>query len=182
MFHPSDPMEVLMLNSMNMAYFGLCSQTYGLVCILEPELIRDESYSIEQNFQITERLLIEVIKNLRSMHVNLTSVILKSHFILDSEATTDSKKSSSHTVELLNKIIPTDLAGVVFLSGGLTGEKAREILAGMAEYKPKFKYTFSFLRAIEQDVLETWQGDYKNKEKAQEILLMRLKETCNALP
>lgn len=180
-FHATDTDEVILVNSLNMAYFGLSSQKEELVCILEPELIRDESYSIEQNVQITERLLITMIKNLRLLKVDLSAVILKSHFILDSEATVDSNNSARQTVQLFNKILPHELAGVVFLSGGLSGEKAREILSNLYELHPTFKYTFSFLRAIEQDVLEAWHGDMSNKDMAQKVLIERLRETTDAL-
>ncbi len=62
------------------------------------------------------------------------------------------------TVSLL-RAWPGDLAGVAFLSGGQSPERATANLLAMQEYQTPWPLTFSFGRALVSPALKAWHGD-----------------------
>ena len=86
------------------------------------------------------------------------------------------------TVEVLKNHVPTELAGVVFLSGGQTVEQATENLAAVEKNGPfPWPVTFSFARALQDPALYTWAGNNENTDTARQSFLARLIANTNAL-
>ena len=84
------------------------------------------------------------------------------------------------TIETLSKVIPVDCAGVVFLSGGQDPIVATRRLNEIVKHdETLWPMSFSFERALENKVMETWKGNDENWQKAQETLVYRAR--MNAL-
>jgi fructose-bisphosphate aldolase class I len=82
------------------------------------------------------------------------------------------------TVGCLLRSVPAAVPGVVFLSGGQSGELASARLNAMnVRYKSRLPWelSFSFGRAIQEPALEIWHGKQANVIPAQEALYHRAK-------
>ena len=160
-------------------------QDSGLVPIIEPEVIYDGNYSIEQNAEITARVLDILFEKLNLSGVNLRACILKTNMVLAGkkyEIQSTPEEVGIKTAEILKNHIPEDLAGVTFLSGGQTPDQATRNLAEIEKNGPfPWPVTFSFSRAIQDPVLSAWRGDNDNVDKAQKILIERLITITKAL-
>ncbi len=78
------------------------------------------------------------------------------------------------TVRCLRSTVPPAVPGVVFLSGGQTPTEATAHLAAMNAAEPHpWVLTFSYSRAIQDPVLETWRGDGTRVAEAQEVFAER---------
>lgn len=168
-----------------LAEYAILSQSAGLVPIVEPEVVYDGKFSIEQCAKVTSRVLEELFKALNRHGVNLKACILKCNMVLPGKqnefgATPDDVARA--TMRVLRSYVPLDLAGIVFLSGGQTPEQATENLAAIMARQPfAWDITFSFARALQGPALEAWRGDNANNREAQGALLERLTENCRAL-
>jgi fructose-bisphosphate aldolase class I len=82
------------------------------------------------------------------------------------------------TVGCLLRSVPAAIPGVVFLSGGQSGELASARLNAMnVRYKSRLPWelSFSFGRAIQEPALEIWHGEQTRVIPAQEALYHRAK-------
>ena len=91
------------------------------------------------------------------------------------------KKSAEKTVQCLLKNVPSELAGIVFLSGGQSAELATAHLNAMNQNNKDLPWplSFSYGRALQEPCLKAWGGNSENIETAQKALLHR--EKCNGL-
>ncbi|MDR0979548.1 MAG: fructose-bisphosphate aldolase class I [Candidatus Nomurabacteria bacterium] len=165
-------------NCKTLAQYALDCQSADIVPIVEPELVHDGNYSIEQCTEITEKILIKLFAYLQEYKVDLSATILKTNMIL---AGKKHKKPSTPeqvgkaTADLLKKVVPREIAGVVFLSGGQTPEQATANLKAVWSHAPfLWPITFSFARALQDPAIVAWQGDNKNLQKARKAFLKRL--------
>ncbi len=87
------------------------------------------------------------------------------------------KEVAAATVKLLKETVPSNLAGVVFLSGGQGDEQATENLDEMNKMGTlPWPLSFSYARSIQNPVLKIWSQDLKNNVgKARAALLFRAK-------
>jgi fructose-bisphosphate aldolase class I len=77
--------------------------------------------------------------------------------------------------------VPHDVAGIVFLSGGQTPKRSTENLNAITKMGAQpWPITFSFSRAIEEPMLEAWDGKPENIEKSQTALLENCKQNSLA--
>lgn len=168
-----------------LAEYAAACQSAGLVPIVEPEVVYDGNYSIEQCAMVTGRVLDELFRVLVRHGVNLKACILKCNMVMAGkqfavQSTPD--EVGRETARTLRIHVPIELAGVVFLSGGQTPEQATANFAAIMKRQPfAWPVTFSFARALQGPALEAWNGDYKNAEKAKMALLDRLEENCKAM-
>ncbi len=172
-------------NCIILAKYAKDCQSAGLVPIVEPEVVYDGNYSIEQNSEITSKILTQLFKNLQEYNVNLEATILKVNMIL---AGKQSGKNSSpeevgiFTASVLKNHVPSALAGVVFLSGGQTVEQATDNLAAIIQNGPfPWPVTFSFARALQDPALFAWAGNNEKADEARQAFLARLITNSNAL-
>jgi fructose-bisphosphate aldolase class I len=84
------------------------------------------------------------------------------------------------TIETLIQEVPPTVAGIAFLSGGQTDDRATAHLNAMHVMYPSTPWpvTFSYSRALQQAALEKWRGNSANVAEAQKILLHRA--ACNS--
>ena len=160
-------------------------QKAGIVPIVEPEVVYDGYYTVEQNAEITAKILDCLFQKLADKNVNLSACILKTNMVLagkkyESKSTPD--EVGSYTAEVLKNHVPTDLAGVVFLSGGQSVEQATDNLAAVTKNGPfPWPVTFSFARALQDPALYAWAGDNNNANEARDAFLSRLIVNTDAI-
>lgn len=149
-------------NAKLLAEYAKKSQDAGLVPVVEPEVLGDTTG------ETTELVGQIVFKALIEKQVNLAGIIYKPNMIIP-----DAKK----TVEILKKIVPVQVPGIAFLSGGQDAKLATALLNEIvkAGAGAKWNWTFSFERAIEGPAMQAWGGLPENEKKAQQVLLHRAK-------
>ncbi len=158
-------------------YASIC-QSANIVPIVEPEVVYDGNYPIEKSAEVTSHILDVLFEDLKEKQVNLKACILKVNMILAGKKWL--KQSTPEvvgqaTAEVLKNHVPTELAGIVFLSGGQTEEQATENLAEIVKNGPfPWPVTFSFARALQDPALYAWAGNPDNSEKARQAFLDRL--------
>ena len=157
-------------------YASLCQEN-DLVPIVEPEIIMDGSHDIKKCYEVTLSVLNIVFEKLSLFDVLLEGIVLKPNMIIsgnDSGFSDDPKKVADLTLKCLEKSVPKEVPGVAFLSGGQTSDIATQHLNLMNKpFQKNWNLTFSFGRALQQDSLNIWKEN--NKEKSQEKLLFRAK-------
>ena len=177
--------EAIEENCRILAEYAKKCQSAGLVPIVEPEVVYDGYYSIEQNAEITSKILDTLFSKLADFGVNLRACILKVNMILagkNYETPSTPTEVGKATAEVLKNHVPAELAGVVFLSGGQTVEQATENLAAIEKNDPfPWPVTFSFARALQDPALYAWAGHNENADPARQTFLERLIANTNAV-
>jgi fructose-bisphosphate aldolase, class I len=160
-------------------YAALCQEA-DIVPMVEPEVLIDGEHSLERCYEVSEAVLESLFEELAHQSVALPGTILKASMVIaGKKAATQSSVNevAEATVGLLTAVVPKDLAGVVFLSGGQGDEQATAHLDAMNRLqKLPWPLSFSYSRAIQNPVLKKWaENPEKNTGAAQEILLFRSK-------
>ena len=172
-------------NAEILAQYALDCQNAGIVPIVEPELVYDGYYTIEQNIEYTGKILDALFAAMRNKGVNNAGAILKVNMVLAGkkyETQSTPAEVGKATADVLRDHVPSDLAGVVFLSGGQTVEQATENLQEVTNNGPfPWPVTFSYARALQDPALKAWQGNNDNADAAREGFKARLIANCNAL-
>lgn len=79
------------------------------------------------------------------------------------------------TLQVFRRTVPVAVPSINFLSGGLSPEEATANLNAMNADFPNAPWllSFSYGRALQQPVLQAWQGRAENVAAAQRALLKR---------
>lgn len=157
-------------NAHGMARYAALAQEAGIVPIVEPEVLLDGDHSIERCYEVTCQTLDTLFAALKNQDVLMEGVILKASMVLsgkDAPDRADVQTVAEQTVKCLKEHVPTNLAGVVFLSGGQTEEEATAHLDAMNKLGGlPWPLTFSYSRAIQNPVLKLWAAGDKDKAGA----------------
>jgi fructose-bisphosphate aldolase class I len=159
-------------------YASLCQEN-GLVPIVEPEVLMNGTHTIEDCYEVSQRTLNAVFEQLIMHHVSLDGIVLKPNMIISAlnckiQAPVD--RVSELTFKCLKDNVPSDVAGIAFLSGGQSSDLA---VAHLNKINKKYvdempwNVTFSYGRALQEDALKAWGGS--NRLAGQEALLFRAK-------
>ena len=163
-------------------YAALCQEA-GLVPVVEPEVLMDGDHTLEQCFEVTEKVLREVFCQLYTQRVMLEGMILKPNMVLPGLAYPKQEaveEVAGATVNCLLRAVPAAVPAIAFLSGGQSPELASARLNAMnVRFKSRLPWAlaFSFARAIQQPALELWKGQETNVLAAQQALYHRAR--CN---
>lgn len=159
-------------------YAALC-QEQGLVPIVEPEVLMDGDHSIEDCEAATESTLHHVFDQLYRHGVALEGMLLKPNMVLPGKGSSQKPAPEAvavATVGCFSRVLPSALPGVVFLSGGQTPVEATANLNAMNSLGSQpWELSFSFSRALQGPVMETWKGNAVNARNAQEVFLHRVR-------
>ncbi len=165
-------------NCQQMAEYAKACQDNNLVPIVEPELLYDGNYTLEQSAEFTGKILDALFDECSKAGVKLDSLIVKTNMVLAGKKypiQSTPEEVGRKTAEVLKSHIPENVAGVVFLSGGQNVEQATANLAAIHKNGPfPWPLTFSFARALTQPALEAWKGENSNVATAQGALKDRL--------
>lgn len=164
-------------------YAALC-QEQGLVPIVEPEVLIDGDHSIEDCDRATEMTLRITFRELAAHRVTLEGLLLKPNMVLsgkDASVQASVEEVAEATLRCLRRAVPAAVPGIVFLSGGQSPERATAHLSAMNSLGSQpWELSFSYARALQEPVLETWRGDESNVGRAQAIFLHRAKLNSEA--
>ena len=170
---PTD--AVLKANCLMMARYAQIAQAAGVVPIVEPEVIHAGDHSLEKAEMVTTKTLQILFQTLIEYKVDLQGLILKSSMVLAGdvhENQTSAQEVAQATLRTFHMSVPHDCAGIVFLSGGQTPQRSTENLNAIAKMGAQpWPITFSFSRALEEPVLQAWDGKPENVDAAKAKLL-----------
>ncbi len=166
-------------NAKDLAAYALECQKVGLVPMVEPEVLLEGSHSIEQAEEASTKILKALFEELENAGVILEGLILKTSMVLPGK-NLGKKAAPSEiakaTLEVFNQVLPKNLPGVVFLSGGQGDIEATENLDAINKLgKQPWPLTFSYARALQDAATKTWAGKQENMEKAQKTFMHRAK-------
>jgi len=158
-------------------YARICQEA-GLVPIVEPEVLLSGPHSIKISEEITFKVLVKVFEKLEEYRVYLPGTILKTSMVINGNKNPDEaspEEIADATVRMLLNVVPDNIGGVVFLSGGQTAVEATSNLDAIVAKEPlPFELAFSFSRALQMSALRIWQGNPDNVEVAQTEFKKRL--------
>ena len=169
--------ECIDANMKALADYAKIVQNNNMVPIVEPEVLMDGEHSAQSCFKATANCLKTLFSMLDANDVNLKGTILKPNMVV-SGTDTPIQASVSEVAELTLKVlkenVPSDLAGIAFLSGGQPDLLATEHLDAMNKIGGlPWPLSFSYGRALQQPALKAWMGQLDNKEAAQEAFSHR---------
>ncbi len=164
-------------------YAALC-QEQDIVPIVEPEVLMDADNSLEVCQEVTAKTLKAVFTQLATHKVVLEGVILKPNMVISGKKCSTqatAKEIAKATVETFLAVIPKELPGIVFLSGGQSPDQATENLAeiNMIPGSP-WQLSYSYGRALQDEALTTWAGKEENIKAAQDAFLARCQKVSLA--
>jgi fructose-bisphosphate aldolase class I len=172
---PTD--DCINANSETLAEFAALSQEAGLVPIVEPEVLMDGAHDIKRCREVTYQVLKKVFVKLVGRKVDLSGLLLKPNMVIqgkDNPQKATSKEIAENTLKCFKEAIPTEVPGVVFLSGGQEPEESTENLDAINKVGGvPWELSFSFGRALQAPVLEAWAGNNDNREAAQKAFYKR---------
>ncbi|MCK9532473.1 MAG: fructose-bisphosphate aldolase class I [Gammaproteobacteria bacterium] len=167
-------------NAEVLARYAAECQNHGIVPIVEPEVLIDGDHSIDQCAEVSEVAFHEVFHALHRHGVRLELIVLKPNMVIAGKS--HARKSTpeevaDRTVEVLRRTVPGAVPTINFLSGGQTPEQASANLNAMNERHPKLPWnlSFSYARALQEPVMQTWKGDAKNVDAARKAFFHRAK-------
>jgi fructose-bisphosphate aldolase class I len=170
-------------NAHALARYAAMCQEAGLVPVVEPEVLMSGAHTLETCREVTEEVLHNVFDQLYSQNVTLEALLLKPNMILPGlacQVQATPEVAAGATITSLFRVVPAAVPGIVFLSGGQSGELATARLNVMnIDFRLRLPWavSFSFGRALQQPALEIWNGHDCNVADAQKALMHRSR--CN---
>lgn len=167
-----------------LAKYAKACQEVSIVPIVEPELLMEGGHNIHRCGDVTRGVLKVVFLRLSQAGVDLSGMLLKPNMILPGD-TYPSKASpeevAAKTLEVMKEVVPVEVAGIVFLSGGQTEEEATDNLRAMNKIEGNpWPLSFSYGRALQASAIKIWAGKEENVEAAREAFLTRAKMNSEA--
>lgn len=165
-------------------YAALCQEA-GFVPMVEPEILIDGDHSISQCYDATAKTLQAFFSQLDKAKVYLGGTILKVSMVLSgnmAQVQADVETVAKETVRCLKENVPSELAGIVFLSGGQSDELATLHLNEMNKLGEDLPWTlsFSYGRGIQMEGMKIWAENMDNIKGAQEAILRRARDNSLA--
>ena len=164
-------------------YAALCQEA-SIVPIVEPEMLINGNHSQKRCYEVSAEMLRILFEELKEQGVMLEGIILKTSMVIsglenDNRATPE--EVAKETIRLFKEVVPAELAGIVFLSGGQTDEESALHLSLMNQLGEDLPWplSFSYGRAIQNPAMAIWSKNFNDIEKAQAAL--RHRSEANAL-
>ena len=165
-------------------YAALCQEA-DIVPIVEPEVLIDGDHTIEQCRQATAETWYHLYNQMHRQDVLLEGSLLKASMVLSGKACSEQAsvdEVAEETVSLARELVPAAVPGIVFLSGGQSPVRATQHLDAMNRLgEQPWKLGFSYARALQGPVMQTWRGEDANIEAAQAALFQRAKLNSEAM-
>jgi len=166
-------------NAEGLARFAALSQEVGLVPIVEPEVLMDGGHDIKKCESITYKTLKTVFIKLSEYKIHLPGMLLKPNWVhpgKDSGQKAVDSEIAEATLQVLKEVVPSEVPGIVFLSGGDSPEESTGHLNAMnVTGNSPWQLSFSFGRALQESVLKVWAGKVENIKLAQDEFYKRAK-------
>lgn len=175
---------VIKANAHALALYAVLCQEVDIVPMVEPEILIDGDHSIEECYIATAATLKALFIELKEQGIYLEGIILKVSMVLtgkDNPNQASVEEVAKETVRCLKENVPSEVAGIVFLSGGQSDERATAHLDAISKLSNGLPWplSFSYGRGIQNPALKIWAENKDNVVEAQEAVLSRSK--ANAL-
>ncbi|KIK59435.1 hypothetical protein GYMLUDRAFT_44428 [Collybiopsis luxurians FD-317 M1] len=172
-----------------LATFAAISQQAGLVPVVEPDVEFSADADLARSVDIHEKIIGKIYSRCKEHGVLLEGSIIKPSYPQPglkhpSRQTTTPKDIALATASVISRSVPSAVAGVVFLSGGLPSTVAISYLSAVnalvnssppnSPFSRLPPLTFSYGRAIQGKALQHWARGEKDLMKA------TLQEACRA--
>lgn len=162
-------------NANDLAEYAKRCQDHGIVPIVEPEVLMDGTHTIDTTFKVTQSVLASVFNALSKHNVVIQNTLLKPNMVISGLMCAQQSTPATvaeQTIKCFQNTLPTDLPGVVFLSGGQSDTSAIENLAFMNQNTDlSWTLSFSYGRALQRKALVAWGGQDVNLSVAQQAFL-----------
>jgi fructose-bisphosphate aldolase, class I len=161
------------------SYARLCQEA-GVVPIVEPEVLMEGAHGSARCREVTSAALMVTLAELQDSGADPAGVVLKPNMVLpgaDSPELASPEIVAEQTVAALACVVPGEVAGVAFLSGGQSPARATANLAAIRRLRAPWPVTFSFGRALVDPALAAWHGDPACVTAGQRALANRI--ACN---
>ena len=179
-------------NAKDLAAYAKACQEAGIVPMVEPEVLMDDDHTMERCAEVSEKVLTALFEELKNAGVSIEGTILKTNMVIPAKLSGQTKtpdEIAAATVALFKKVLPDNLPGQAFLSGGQSEVEATENLNAMnllargmqtgaqaSKMRPlPWHLSFSYGRALQDSALKKWAGKAENVAAAQAILVHRAK-------
>jgi fructose-bisphosphate aldolase, class I len=163
-------------NASALARYAAACQEAGLVPIVEPEVLMDGDHNRGVCRDVTGEIHAAVRAELALLNVDLAGIVLKPNMVLEGHGYAR-QSTPAEIAEITVGVLrawPGDLAGVAFLSGGQSPERATANLEAMQSHTTPWPLTFSFGRALVSPALNAWRGDPDRIANGQAALIDRV--------
>jgi fructose-bisphosphate aldolase class I len=164
-------------NGHAMARYAALCQEAGIVPIVEPEVLMDGAHDLAACETATGRALSVLFTQLLEHRLDLPGTLLKVNMVVPGKGSpnqVDDAAIADATLRTLSANVPSDVPGVVFLSGGMSDEEATSRLNEMNRRgDAPWALSFSYGRALQQPSLKAWAGKAENIEAGQRALAHR---------
>ena len=164
-------------NARDLAEFAAVSQSEGFVPVVEPEVLMQGDHDLEKSREVSAEVLKTVFLELEKHSVKYDSMLLKPSWVhpgFEHPGKPECREIARATLSLFKEILPGDLPGVVFLSGGDSPKDATSHLNELNRMnKVPWQLSFSFGRALQSPALNIWQGKKENVSAAQKEFIKR---------
>lgn len=167
-------------NAHTLARYAALCQEQDIVPMVEPEILIDGSHTIERCYEVTALMLKTLFAELAGQSVLPEGTILKVSMVLSGKENPRQagiEEVAKETIRCLKENVPPNLAGIVFLSGGQSDEKATahlDAMNKMAKDSPlPWPLSFSYGRAIQNAALQIWAKDRTAVDRAQKAVVAR---------
>lgn len=170
-------------NANGLARYAAACQEAGIVPIVEPEVLMDGTHTIERCAEVTAAVHAAVREELALLNVDLAGIVLKPNMVIEGNGNAEQsspEQVAAATVEVL-RAWPAELAGVAFLSGGQSPERATANLEAMQAIPTPWTLTFSFGRALVDPALAAWGGKDDQVGDGQSALAGRVEANAAAV-
>jgi fructose-bisphosphate aldolase, class I len=166
-------------NAHAMARYAALCQEADIVPIVEPEILMDGPHDLDACEEATGRTLDELFAQMRDHRLDLPGSLLKVNMIVPGKAAriqADDPEIAEATIRSLTAHVPSELPGIVFLSGGMSDEQATSRLNEMNKAGGfPWELSFSYGRALQHPALNAWAGEEANVGAGQAALAHRAK-------
>lgn len=171
-------------NAHALARYANACQYAGLVPVVEPEILMEGTHSLARCAEATRRVLGAVADELAALEVDPAAMVLKPNMVVAGASHAEQpspEQVAGATVAVLRETMPDELAGVAFLSGGQSPERATANLAALQGIDTPWPLTFSFGRALVHPALTAWRGDPDRVHDGQTALAERVRANSGVL-
>lgn len=171
---PTD--ECIGANTYVLARYARICQDFGIVPIIEPEVLMDGDHSAEDCERVTGRVYDILFQTCRAFRAHLPGCVMKTAMVVPGKQGNhemNADEVAERTVRVLKDHVPAELGGVVFLSGGQsTGQALVNLnrIEQRAINNLSFGVTFSYLRSLQDPALKHWAKDQNDVTGAQAVL------------
>ncbi len=166
-------------NAKDLAAYAKMVQEAGMVPMVEPEVLMDGAHTLAACAEASERVLTMLFEELKSAGVAIEGLILKTNMVIPGKLSGTKAtpvEVADATLALFKKVLPADLPGQAFLSGGQSDVEATANLNEMNKRGAlPWKLSFSYGRALQDAPLKAWGGKSENVSAAQAALIKRAK-------